>query len=242
MATARLVELAGLSFRVLAPEAPRALLIHGVASDADAWSATAQELGAIVYDRRGYGGSAAPETYGATTVEEQSEDAARLLEALDAPPLTVGGDGFGALIAADLARRHPARVRALALANPVAVQFLRDGGTEWMRTTREDLEKALRAGGPQGAVERWLGDRGDAATLARARQAHVAFFADVAALPTWQVTRRELRAIAVPTVITADPQAPAHISGSADALAHLMPAAGRAADGDLSAAVRSLAP
>jgi pimeloyl-ACP methyl ester carboxylesterase len=243
MTTARLVELAGLSFRVLTPteRAPAALLVHGIASDADAWEQQADELGAIAYDRRGYGGSAAPEPYGATTVEEQSEDAVRVLDAVGAGPLVVAGDGFGAVVALDLARRHPGRVRALALVDPVLPQFLPDGAT-WLRKVREDLEAALREGGPPLAVERWLGGRVDAATLGRAQAAHVAFFADVAALPTWAVTRRDLRAIAMPAVVATDPVAPPHVSGSADVLGELLPGARRTGDGDLSAAVRSLAP
>jgi len=242
MAIARSVELAGLSFRVLAPERePRALLIHGLASDADAWAARADALDAIAYDRRGYGGSAAPEPYGATTVEEQSEDAARVLDALDAPPVVVAGDGFGALVALDLARRHPARVRALALGNPIALGFLPDGAT-WLRKAREVLEAALNEGGPALAVERWLAGRVEPDALARAQQAHLAFFADFAALPTWDVTGRQLRAIDVPTVITTHPAASPHIADSADVLAELLPGARRLDGGDLSAAVRSLAP
>jgi pimeloyl-ACP methyl ester carboxylesterase len=242
MATASLVELAGLSFRVLTPAAqpPAALIVHGLASDAEQWAGPADELGAIVYDRRGYGESEAPRPYGATTVEEQSEDALRVLDAVGAGPLVVGGDGFGALVALDLARRHPARVRGLALGNPVLPQFLPDGAT-WLRKVREDLEAALREGGPPLAVERWLGGRTDAAALARARDAHLAFFADLAALPIWAVTRRELRAIEVPAVITTHPQAPPHIAASAQALGAMLPAAGRSDDGDLSAAIRSLA-
>jgi pimeloyl-ACP methyl ester carboxylesterase len=225
MATARSVELAGLSFRVLAPDSEAAaLLVHGLASDADACAARAGQLGAIVYDRRGYGGSSAPETYGATTVEEQSEDAARLLDALGAGPLRIVGDGFGALIALDLARRHPAKVAALALTDPIAPQFLADG-TTWLREIHEDLATALRDGGPQRAVAAWLGERADPETLARAQRAHVAFFADIAALPTWQVSRRELAAITVPTSITAGPEAAPHVSAAAAALTELLPGA-----------------
>jgi pimeloyl-ACP methyl ester carboxylesterase len=242
MAIARSVQLAGLSFRVLAPDTePRALLIHGLASDADAWAQQAGELDAIAYDRRGYGGSAAPEPYGATTVEEQSEDAVRVLGALGAPPVIVAGDGFGALVALDLARRHQARVRALALSNPIAIGFLPEGAV-WLRKAREDLEAGLTEGGPALAVERWLAGRADAATLARAQAAHRAFFADFAALPTWDVTGRQLRSIDVSTVITTHPAAPPHIAASADVLTRRLPNARRVDGGDLSAAVRSLAP
>ena len=70
----------------------------------------------IAYDRRGYGASGAPEPYEGTTVEEQAEDAAALLRALDAAPAVVFGDGFGALVALDLVKRHAALVRAVVLA------------------------------------------------------------------------------------------------------------------------------
>ncbi len=166
MATVRHLELTGLSFRVMTPDQqPRALLIHDMASDADAHATAVEEQGAIVYDRRGYGGSAAPDSYVATTVEEQSEDAARLLQTLQAPPLTVIGHGFGAVIALDLAHRHPAKVAALELHNPLLPQ---DVSEEWLR---------------------------DVHTLARGKQRPAAFFADVAALPTWQIPRRELQAL-----------------------------------------------
>src|SRR3954451_7447628 len=82
------------------------LLIHGMGADAqalqDLGDALAGEARVVAYDRRGYGGSGAPEPYGGTTVEEQAEDAAALLRALDAAPATVAGEGFGALVALDL--------------------------------------------------------------------------------------------------------------------------------------------
>ncbi|MCW3012713.1 MAG: hypothetical protein JWO90_3117, partial [Solirubrobacterales bacterium] len=64
------------------------VVVHDVAADAAAWTAALPAVGgrAIAYDRRGYGGSTAPEGYAATTVEEQAEDLAALLRALDAAP------------------------------------------------------------------------------------------------------------------------------------------------------------
>ena len=99
------------------------LLVHGLASDAEALAPVAEAVAAagaraIAYDRRGYGRSGAPEPYEGTSVEEQAEDAAALLRAVDAAPAVVAGDGFGALVALDLAKRHGALVRALVLSNP----------------------------------------------------------------------------------------------------------------------------
>jgi esterase len=92
--------------------------IHGTGSSAVLWSAAGAELGrhgrAIVYDRRGFSRSERPEPF-VTTVREQADDAAALIDALDAAPAVVIGRSQGGEIAVDLALRYPDRVRALAL-------------------------------------------------------------------------------------------------------------------------------
>src|SRR5215204_6942349 len=81
------------------------LLIHESAATAEVWKPLSQAIGdrarAISYDRRGWGRSSAPEDYRRTTVEEQSEDAAALIESLDAAPIVAVGAGAGAVIALD---------------------------------------------------------------------------------------------------------------------------------------------
>ena len=219
------------------------LLIHGLASDAEAMAPVAQALAgdarAIAYDRRGYGSSGAPEPYRGTTIEEQAQDAAALLDALDAGPAVVCGDGFGALVALDLAKRHRALVRAAVLSNPPLFMFVPEA-TERLAAQHAELEAAVREGGPEAGVEAWLGGRAQGAALERARAAHRAFFADYAGLASWPVTRRELRALDVPAVVLTAPSSPPHIVAAADALAALLPLAARADDGDLVAAARTL--
>src|SRR5690349_2902792 len=88
-------------------DGPPVLLVHGMASDALAWEPAMQRLAAsglraIALDRRGYGDSGAPEPYAATTVQEQAEDVAALLLALDAAPALLVGEGFGALVVLEL--------------------------------------------------------------------------------------------------------------------------------------------
>jgi pimeloyl-ACP methyl ester carboxylesterase len=222
---------------------PPVLLVHGLASDAAAQAPVAEALAAdarvIAYDRRGYGASGAPEAYAGTTVEEQAEDAAALLRALDAAPAVVAGDGFGALIALDLMKRHAGLVRGAVLSNP-ALFALVPASTEVLSLQRKEIEDAVRAGGPEAGVEAWLAGRVDADTLDRARAAHRAFFADFAGLATWPVTRRELRAFAQPAVVLTGPESPPHVVAAADALTALLPAARQAGDGDLARAVRAL--
>jgi pimeloyl-ACP methyl ester carboxylesterase len=238
------VEGAGVELNVVEGGAGAAvLLIHGLASDAEAMAPIAGELAAqaraIAYDRRGYGSSGAPEPYQGTTVEEQAEDAAALLRALDAAPALVCGDGFGALVALDLAKRHRALVRAAVLSNPPLFMFVPEA-TERLAEQHAELEAAVRGGGPEAGVEAWLGGRVDEAALARARLAHRAFFADYAGLASWPATRAELRALDVPAVVLTGPWSPPHVVAAADALAGLMPAAERASDGDMLAAARRL--
>jgi pimeloyl-ACP methyl ester carboxylesterase len=222
---------------------PVVLLVHGIASDAAALSPLVEALAGsarvIAYDRRGYGGSGAPEPYAGTTVQEQSEDAVALLRALDAAPAVVVGDGFGALVALDLLTRYAPLVRGAVLGNPAAFQFVPEAA-EALGRQRTLLEDALWTGGPEAAVEAWLGGRVGPDELARARSAHRAFFADLAGLATWPVTRAQLRAVAVPVAILTHPAAPAHVAAAADALAALIPEARRTVGDDLAGAVAAL--
>ena len=238
------VEGAGVALNVVERgTGPAVLLVHGLASDAETMAPVAEALASdarvIAYDRRGYGASGAPEPYHGTTVEEQAEDAAALLRALNADPALLCGDGFGALVALDLAKRYGALVDGLVLSNPPLFMFVPEA-TEHLAAQHAELEAAVRQGGPEGGVEAWLGGRLDGEPLARARAAHRAFFADYAGLASWPITRRELRALAVPAVVVTGPWSPPHIAAAAEALAGLLPEARRADDGNLVAAVRSL--
>jgi pimeloyl-ACP methyl ester carboxylesterase len=222
---------------------PPVFLVHGLASDAAGFEPLRRALDGrattVAYDRRGYGSSGAPELYTATTVSEQTEDAAALLGGLDLAPALAVGDGFGALIVLDLLRRHPGLVAAAVVADPPLLAFV-PAATEVLSAERARLEQAVRDGGPAAAVEAWLDGRAAAGPLARARAAHRGFVADFAGLASWPVTRRELRAIGQPLVVLTGPDSPPHIVAAADALAALAPAARRRHDGDLAGAVDEL--
>ncbi len=217
-----------------------AVVVHDLAADAEVWAPELGRLGgrAVAYDRRGYGGSTAPEGYAATTVEEQAEDLAALLRGLDAAPALLLGDGFGALVALDVAKRHPALVAALVLADAPLYAFV-PAATRAIAEQRSTLEEALRAGGPAAVIAAYLEGRADAGQVARAQVAARAFFADYAGLSSWPVTRRDLRAIAIATVVLTRPGAAPHVVAAADALAGLLPAATRVRDGDPVAAAAS---
>jgi pimeloyl-ACP methyl ester carboxylesterase len=94
------------------------LCIHGTGSSSLLWGSAAAELGrhgrAIVYDRRGFSRSAQPAAR-SVCVRRHTDDAATLIDALEAVPAIVIGRSHGGEIAIDLALRYPDRVRALAL-------------------------------------------------------------------------------------------------------------------------------
>jgi len=219
------------------------LLIHDIGSDATDLAGLAADLAdharVLRYDRRGYGGSGVPVPYEATTVHEQAQDAACVLTALAREPAVVCGLGFGALVALDLVTRHRGAVAGVVLVDPPLFAFVAEAA-EALSTERAALEEALREGGPELAVERWLGPGADASRVARARDAHRSVFADLAGLASWPVTRRALRAIDVDAVVLTSGEAPAHVISAADALAGLMPRVRRDGTGDVEGGVRSV--
>lgn len=222
------------------------LLIHGMAGDRQALAPLAAEIAmtgpgarALVYSRRGYGASSAPEPYAGTTVAEQAEDAVAVLHALDARPAIVVGEDFGALVALDLLLRHADLVSGAVLADPPLFALVPDSARE-LAEWQESLREAVVEGGPEAGVELWLAGRADEDALARAVAAHAAFFADVAGLASLPVTRAGLRGIGQELVVVTGPMSSPATLAAADALGALVPSARRAVDGDVAGAIAGL--
>lgn len=110
--------------------------VHGAGSSAVMWGDAVQELArlgrVISYDRRGCARSERSDPYERTTVTEQADDAAALLDALQAAPAVVMGRSYGGAVAVDLALRYPDRVRALVLLEGDALG-LSPAGLEWTK-------------------------------------------------------------------------------------------------------------
>ncbi len=141
------------------------LCIHGTGSSVELWRGPAVELATrgrtIVYDRRGFGRSERPEPF-VTGVHLQADDAAALIDALDAAPAIVIGRSWGGEIAVDLALRYPERVRALALLEGGGLS-LSPAFTRWLSSFHERLFAAAEAD-PETVGETMLrGVLGDAA-------------------------------------------------------------------------------
>jgi esterase len=130
--------------------------IHGGGSSALLWAEAVEQLArlgrVIAYDRRGCTRSERPEPYERTTVAEQADDAATLLETLAAAPAVVIGRSYGGAVAADLALRYPDCVRALVLLEGDALG-LSPAGLEWTRAIRDRLRQVAAERGVDAVYE-----------------------------------------------------------------------------------------
>lgn len=121
---------------------PPILLIHGTSSSALVWGDAVKEVAkrgrCIAYDRRGCFRSERPVPYDTTDVTEHADDAAALLDALDAAPAIVIGRSYGGETALDLAWRYPNKVRALALLEP-AILTLDPEAMAWAEPLKTEV-------------------------------------------------------------------------------------------------------
>jgi pimeloyl-ACP methyl ester carboxylesterase len=124
---------------------PSVLLIHDTAATGAVWAplveALATRFRAISYDRRGWGASNEPDDYRRTTIEEQSEDASALIEAVADDRVVVCGAGLGAVIALDLLLRRGDLLSAAVMIEPTLLQ-LAPIATEALSEDRRRLEIA----------------------------------------------------------------------------------------------------
>ena len=213
---------------------PAAVLVHGTATARTVWRETVDALGdgvrSIAYDRRAYGDSGAPEPYGGTTVGEQADDLAELIDALDAAPAMVFGHELGALAALDLVVRRPELARGAVLIEPPMLWLVPDG-TDAVGDLREAVAVGAREHGAAGAVrayleavggpdvEALLGPGRMEAALASPR----AFAADLAAAASWSAGRREIRSIETPIALVTGIRSSSVRRDATQALAELLP-------------------
>src|SRR5438552_325239 len=121
------------------------LCIHGTSSSALVWQPAAidelSRLGRVIlYDRRGCTRSERPDPY-ETSVVQHAEDAATLLQVLEAVLGVVIGRSYGGETAVELALRHPASVRALVLLEAALLSLDREA-MQWAEELRAAVEDA----------------------------------------------------------------------------------------------------
>jgi pimeloyl-ACP methyl ester carboxylesterase len=107
----------------------------------------------IRYHRRGLGGSSRPVETEPTSVAEQAEDAAGLLDHLGVGPAHVVGHSWGGAIALELAAQHPTTVASLVLLEPA---FLTTPAGAAFGRALAPLVERYEAGDAEGAVHGFL--------------------------------------------------------------------------------------
>ncbi len=134
--------------------------IHGAGSSALMWADAVEELVRLgrvtAYDRRGCTRSERPEPYERTSVAEQADDAAALLDALAATPPVVIGRSYGGAVAIDLALRYSDRVRALVLLEGDALG-LSPAALEWTKAIGDRLREVAAQDGVDAVYEALIG-------------------------------------------------------------------------------------
>jgi pimeloyl-ACP methyl ester carboxylesterase len=118
------------------------VLVHGSWGDARSWRfvvpGLAESFRVVVYDRRGHSRSERPDTPG--SVDEDGDDLAALLEALDLAPAHVVTNSYGGNIALRLATRRPEVFRSLSCHEPPLFSLLEDDPE-----SRELLQQGARS-------------------------------------------------------------------------------------------------
>jgi pimeloyl-ACP methyl ester carboxylesterase len=135
---------------------PLLLMIHGGSGGAAGFEAVADLLAmtytVVTYDRRGLSGSKLDDPKSEQTVEMQSDDACRLLNALGGGPANVFGSSGGAVVGLDLVARHPGLVRTLVAHEPPAHYLLPDAET--IQKQHDDLIEVYRRDGVGAAMRK----------------------------------------------------------------------------------------
>jgi len=132
------------------------LFIAGSTGDAGNFTRTAallaDEFTVVTYDRRGNSRSERPKGWTTTSVAEQADDAAGIIQALGLAPAVVFGASAGGPIALDVMTRHSRVVRAGILQDPAVFSVLPDPVAA-LAPRRALIENALKTKGPRGTIE-----------------------------------------------------------------------------------------
>ena len=121
----RLLRMAYMDVQPAQPNGQTVILFHGKNFGADYWANTLQALSAQGYrviapDQIGFGKSSKPEMR--YTFALLADNTVRLLDHLKVNRVAVVANSMGGMVGVHLARRHPQRVSALVLENPLGLE------------------------------------------------------------------------------------------------------------------------
>ena len=138
---------------------PSVLFVSGATGDGGHFRRVAEilsdEFTVVTYDRRANSRSPRPDGWESTSTEEQSEDAAGLIEALGIAPAAIFGNSAGAIIGLDLVIRRPELVRGALLHEPPMIAGM-SNPEEVMGAIQRVVEGGMQDGGPRGGCETFL--------------------------------------------------------------------------------------
>ncbi len=217
------------------------LCLHETAATSASWrkfaASLAEQAGGarvITYDRRGWARSGAPEPYTRTTVTEQAEDGAMLLDELGAGPALLCGVGLGAVAALDLAAREPQQVLGVLAVEPPLLA-LSPEATEGLSADVAAVSKAAEESGARSVVDLYLAGElpylGPGAERVVTREASgggdglaakarpISLFAELAAVSGWPMPLTQWPSSTVPVRIITGSATPAPLAEVAPLLA-----------------------
>jgi pimeloyl-ACP methyl ester carboxylesterase len=138
---------------------PSVLFIAGATGDGGHFRRVAEllsdEFTVVTYDRRANSRSPRPEGWESTSTEEQSDDAAGLIEALGIAPAAIFGASAGAIIGLDLVIRYPELVRGAILHEPPMTAGM-SNAEEVLGALQQVIDGGTQRGGPRGGCEAFL--------------------------------------------------------------------------------------
>ncbi|MGI8731529.1 MAG: alpha/beta fold hydrolase [Solirubrobacteraceae bacterium] len=243
-----------------AGEGEPVILVHGTGSDIRCWEAQVPVLSGghrvIAYSRR-YAPPNVDIPAGADDrMHPHVDDLLAFMDAIDAAPAHLVGHSWGAFIALLAALRRPDRVRSLVLAEPPVVSLFlsnppRPGevarvlarrprtGLALLRFaggTLAPVQKALRRGDDEGAMQRFVDGVIGPAGLARlpegrleqARDNVATFRAQMLGAGFPPLSEDDVRSVRAPTLLLTGRDSPAFLLRLSDAPERLLPDARRA--------------
>jgi len=193
---------------------PSVLCIAGTTGDAGHFAPVAtllaHEFTVVTYDRRGNSRSPGPQGWTRTSVAEQAEDAAALVQALQVAPVAVFATDAGGRIGLDLMLRFPHLLRGVILHEPVLPSVLRHA-ERLTEAVQAAIFQGIQTKGLPGGVEAVLRYvAGDAAVVAippptlerMVQNAETVFTVERSGeFAHWCPTAEALTAVTVPAVL-----------------------------------------
>jgi pimeloyl-ACP methyl ester carboxylesterase len=214
---------------------PSVVCIHETAATAEVWRPLADALAGrrrvIAFDRPGWGASPAPVPYERTTVGEQANVAAGVIEARADAPAVVCGAGLGAVATLELLLRRPELVAGAVLVEPPLLAFV-PAATDALSEAADLVREAVAEGGRELALERYAAGRLGALSVGAERippdsratgsSAPASLFAELAAVPAWGFELHQLALSSRPSVIVRGGDTPRLLDEAARGLAGVL--------------------